>query len=170
MILRRELPGDAAAIRSVHSAAFTAGVGGVVVEAPLVDALRIAGDVVAALSVVAEHEGVVVGHVVCSRGQIDTSPSLGLGPIGVLPEFQGRGVGGALMHAVIAAADAVDEPAILLLGDPLFYRRFGFEPASAKGVTSPNPLWEDYFQIRTLTSWTPDHAGAFEYATAFADL
>ncbi|MGH3687190.1 MAG: GNAT family N-acetyltransferase [Pseudonocardiaceae bacterium] len=52
-------------------------------------------------------------------------PSISLGPLGVIPACQRRGVGRALMHAVLAAADALDEPAVTLLGDPAYYSRSG---------------------------------------------
>jgi putative acetyltransferase len=74
------------------------------------------------------------------------------------------------MHAVIAAADALEHPAIVLLGDPAFYRRFGFEPASDHGVLPPVPEWEPHFQLRRLAAWTPSLAGTFAYAAPFHGL
>jgi putative acetyltransferase len=107
--------------------------------------------------------------VVCSRARVGDGDwnLLGLGPIGVLPGEQGRGVGTALMHAVVAAADALNWPAIVLVGEPAYYGRFGFEPASAHGVLAPVPAWEPYFQIRRLAAWTPSLAGRFRYAPPF---
>lgn len=90
-------------MRAVHNAAF--GGGADVVEAQLVDDLRAGGDIIAALSIVAVVDGDVVGHVICSRASIADRPSIGLGPLGVIPACQRRGVGQALMHAVLAAAD-----------------------------------------------------------------
>ena len=90
--------------------------------------------------------------------------------IGVLPGMQGRGIGAALMHGVLAAADAIAEPAVFLLGEPAFYGRFGFVAASSIGVAAPDPEWGDYFQARRLTAWTPDLAGPFRYAQAFDAL
>jgi predicted N-acetyltransferase YhbS len=71
-----------------------------------------------ALSLLAIAEDIVIGHVVCTRGHVDDAPALGLAPISVLPECQGRGVGHALMHAVLGAAEATDEPLVRLLGEP----------------------------------------------------
>ncbi|MEV0083214.1 GNAT family N-acetyltransferase [Saccharopolyspora sp. NPDC050642] len=93
MLIRREIPAGVAAIRAVHSAAFakTAQPGQAPVEPGLVDALR-AGDAwLPELSLVAERDGEVVGHVVCSRAHVGATPALGLGPIGVLPSLQGKG-------------------------------------------------------------------------------
>lgn len=167
MLIRREIPGDERAITRVHTAAFAPGDNGTALEAELVDQLRADGDTIAALSLVAEIHHVVVGHVVGSRAHIDDSPSVGLGPLGVLPTHQQHGVGSALMHAVLAAADALDFPEAVLLGEPAYYRRFGFQLAQPLGVLPPDPEWEPHFQIRTLTTWTDRRRGVFRYAPAF---
>ncbi|WP_201931855.1 GNAT family N-acetyltransferase [Nocardioides donggukensis] len=161
---------DRPGIHAVHVAAFGRPGVSVVAEAGLVDALRADGDAVPALSLVAEADGTVVGHVVCSRAHIDSRPALGLGPLGVLPEHQGRGVGSALMHGVLAAADALDEPAVVLLGDAGYYRRFGFEPARPLGVVPVHPEWVPHFQVRRLHTWTAALRGTFHYAPAFGRL
>jgi putative acetyltransferase len=170
VILRRERPDDRAAIHAVHAAAFSRSEEAVAPEAHLVDRLRSDGDIVLALSILAECDDVVVGHVACSRGEIDGQPALGLGPLGVLPDHQRRGIGQALMHGVLAAADALDAPAVVLLGDPRYYRRFGFELAQPVGVDPPQSEWAQHFQIRRLNAWTSSVRGTFRYATAFDSL
>jgi putative acetyltransferase len=140
-------------------------------EAVLVDRLRAAGDILPGLSIVAETSSKnVVGHVVCSRGSVDGQPCIGLGPLGVHPAHQRRGVGQALMHAVLAAADALDAPAVALLGDPGYYQRFGFELAERLGVHPPQPEWRQHFQVRRLTAWSDALRGTFRYAPAFEEL
>jgi putative acetyltransferase len=94
-------------------------------------------------------------------------PLLGLGPLGVLPARQGRGVGHALVHAGLAAADALDEPAVVLLGAPAYYGRFGFAPAARHGVRSPEPAWGEHLQVRRLTAWSARCAGPFAFAPPF---
>lgn len=170
MIIRRETPQDRDAIRAVHATAFQPADGGLAAEARLVDELREAGDIVPALSVIAELDSEIVGHVVCSRGDIDGHPVLGLGPLGVRPAHQRRGVGRALMHSVLAAADALEEPCVILLGDPRYYSRLGFELAEPLGVLPPDPTWVEHFQIRRLTAWTDGLHGTFHYAAAFDRL
>ena len=166
MLIRREDPSDIGAVRRVHLAAFEGST-----EAALVDALRDGGHVVPALSLVAPgRDGEIVGHVVCSRGSIADRPALGLGPIGVLPEHQGAGVGSALMHAVIGATDALDEPCIALLGNPALYGRFGFVASTRYGIDPPDPAWGEYFQVRTLSAWDDSIGGTFAYAAPFEDL
>ncbi len=168
--------GDAAAIRAVHTAAFRAPgtPGEVPVEATLVDHLRADAGWLPRLSLVAVVDGDVVGHVVCTRGWVATPggdrAALGLGPLGVVPEHQGGGVGSALVHAVLGAADALDEPLVALLGDPGYYRRFGFVPARTLGVESPDPAWGDHFQARPLAAYDPALVGGFRYAAPFTGL
>ncbi|WJK37468.1 N-acetyltransferase [Solwaraspora sp. WMMA2065] len=113
--------------------------------------------------------GEVVGHVVCTRGQLDSRPVLGLGPLAVRPNRQRAGVGSALMHAVLAAAEARDETLVALLGEPAYYRRFGLRPASEFGIVAPDPRWGPYFQARPLGGATPT-PGRFRYAEPFERL
>lgn len=167
VLIRREALPDQRAIFAVHNAAFATDDGTDSYEAVLVDELRAAGEVIDPLSLVAEIDGHVVGHVLGSRAHIGEHPSLGLGPLGVLPDHQGRGVGSALMHAVLAAADALGSPEAVLLGDPGYYQRFGFRLAEPLGVIPPDPAWTPHFQIRTLTTWTASTRGRFRYAPAF---
>lgn len=170
VILRRERGIDSAAIRAVHTAAFARTGGGDVAEARLVEHLRDDGAVVAGLSIVAERDGEIVGHVLGSRGRIDDRPAIGLGPLGVLPAMQRRGVGHALMHAVLGAADALEEPCVVLLGDPGYYSRFGFRLAELSGVQPPRAEWAPHFQLRRLNGWRADLRGTFHYPAAFDRL
>ncbi|WP_089022202.1 GNAT family N-acetyltransferase [Micromonospora coriariae] len=172
MLIRRETPADVDAIRAVHAAAFTAPDGGVPVEATLVDALRADEGWLPAYSVVATApDGQVVGHVVATRARVAGQPvALGIGPLGVLPDWQRRGVGSALMHAVLGAADARDEPLVVLLGHPDYYPRFGFRPAVELGVTPPQPWGPQYFQARPLSAWRESIRGEFRYAAPFDEL
>ncbi|NUT51666.1 MAG: N-acetyltransferase [Saccharothrix sp.] len=167
MLIRRETEADIEAIRDVTEAAFAARPGG---EARLVGELRADVGWIPALSLVAEVDGAVVGHVVCTRGFVGEAPALGLGPLSVLPSHQRSGVGKALMHTALGAADALDEPLVALLGDPAYYSRFGFRRSSDYSITPPDPTWAQYFQIRTLAAYTPTLTGTFTYATPFTTL
>ncbi|MFC0533933.1 GNAT family N-acetyltransferase [Phytohabitans kaempferiae] len=174
MLVRRETPADTAAVRAVHSAAFAApdDPDGVPVEAGLVDALRASDAWLPALSLVcAAPDGAVVGHVVCTRARIAGEPvALGLGPLGVAPAWQRRGVGSALMYAVLGAADALDEPVVVLLGHTDYYPRFGFRAAAELGITPPVAEWGAHFQARPLTAHRESLRGPFTYAAPFDDL
>jgi putative acetyltransferase len=173
VLIRRELPNDERAIHDVHIEAFAPMYpDGQPVEAGLVDALRRSDAWIDALSLVALLDGSVVGHVVCTRATLLPSgePVLGLGPLGVRVQHERRGVGTALMHAVLGAADALDEPLVVLLGHPDYYPRFGFEPAVGLGIEPEVPEWTPAFQARRLTRYRPDLNGRFRYAEPFNDL
>ena len=141
------------------------------VEIGLVEALRAGSEWIPQLSMVAEADGgEVVGYVVCTRGWVADHPALGLGPLAVLPDVQGRGTGSALMHAVLGAADALDEPLVALVGHTEYYPRFGFRPGAEIGIVPPVDDWAPHFQVRALSAYTPDLRGTFRYAGAFDDL
>jgi putative acetyltransferase len=165
VLIRRERPTDVTAIHEVHAAAFPTEL-----EANLVRALRASDAWLPRLSLVAEDGGTVVGHVVCTRGHVGGTPALGLGPLGVLPAQQKGGVGSALTHAVLAAADALDEPVVVLLGHVDYYPRFGFEPATRYGIEAPDPAWGAHFQARTLSTYDESIRGPFAYAQPFNEL
>lgn len=167
MLIRREGPGDEAAIHAVVSAAFARS-GTTPAEATLVDELRASPAWLPGLSLVAlDRDGAVVGHVVATRGHVGTAPVLGLGPLGVHPDHQRRGVGTALMHAVLGAADARNEPLVALLGDPAYYRRFGFRLSLDHHITPPTAEWRPHFQVRLLAAYDPLLRGTFTYAEPF---
>ena len=171
MVIRRETHEDRGTVDAVISAAF--GRPGSDPDPPetlLIRALRLDAGWIPTLAMVAVRDDRIVGQVVCTRGWVGDTSALGLGPISVLPGYQRRGIGHALMHAIIGAADAAGEPLIGLLGDSRYYGRFGFVAASELGVTAPDPGWGDHFQIRTLTDWTPSITGPFRYAGPFAGL
>ncbi len=187
MRIRRERPTDQQAIGRVHDAAFP-DVGGSSVESRLVAWLRADAGWLPKLSLVAEVPGggdrdggglsvgadgrAVAGHVVASRAWLDPvgRPALGLGPLAVLPEYRRSGVGAALMYAVLAAAEALDESVVGLVGDPGYYRRFGFAPASTLGIDSPDPTWGGHFQALLLDPDRVPTAGRFRYAEPFDRL
>lgn len=175
MLIRPETPADREAIHAVHTAAFAPqgarNPQGEVLEAALVRDLRAAGDLVPALCLVAEVDGEIVGHVATSRGSIEGL--LGVAPLGVHPDHQRHGIGTGLMHSVVAAAEALWYRGLVLLGDPAYYARFGFEPAAAHGIESAHPDWPaEAFQVRTLPSSWPGYPSGtvFRYAPAIEGL
>jgi putative acetyltransferase len=167
LVVRRERAADEEAVRAVHRAAFARG-DGEPAEVGLLDALRVDAAWLPRLSLLATLDGEVVGHVVATRALVDGAPALGVGPLGVRPAVHGRGVGSALMYALLGAAQASDETLVGLLGNPRFYGRFGFVAATALGVRAPDPAWGGYFQALALTEPAPK--GMFRYAAPFDGL
>jgi putative acetyltransferase len=160
--IRPERPGDDHVVDAVHQAAF-----GRDVEAQLAAALRTDGDLVTELSLVAEADGVVVGHVAISRARVDDRRALALGPIGVLPGRQRSGVGTALMWETIQRATAAGEDVIVLIGHPEYYPRFGFVPASRLGITPPFDVGDAFFMALELRPGGAGGGGRFAYPAAF---
>jgi predicted N-acetyltransferase YhbS len=128
-VIRPEEPGDGDSTLKVERLAFDSDE-----ESEIVEQVR--GEE-GSFALVAEERGRVVGHVQFSRGWIGETAVLALGPIGVLPERQGRGIGSRLIRGGLDQARSRGELAVMLLGDPSFYRRFGFGPGSALGLANP---------------------------------
>jgi putative acetyltransferase len=173
VIIRRETSDDVDAIRTVTTAAFAPldRPDAPVAEATLVDALRAHSAWLPKLSLVAvDPNGEVVGHVLCTRGHVGSVPALAAAPLSVRPDRQRAGIGSALMHAVLGAADALGEPLVALLGDPKYYDRFGFRPSLDHHIAAPVAEWEPHFQVRTLTAFNPRTAGTFTYPAPFDQL
>jgi putative acetyltransferase len=175
VIVREQQADDYEAIRHVYAEAFRRPgfrlpqkPGSVPPEVGLFEALWEAGDAIPEFSFTALTDGGVVGHVTASHATVATDPVVAVGPIGVLPDRQGTGIGSALMDALLAAADAAGVPLIVLLGSPQYYSRFGFSPAREVGVISPEPEWGDAFQARPLSAHKESVAGRFQYASAFS--
>lgn len=169
MQIRAEQPRDHAAIREVHSRAF--GTSGAQVAA-LVDALRI--DDPAALGLVAELDGEVVGHVMFSRSLLDAPRRLVavqvLGPLGVHPDHQRRGIGGALVRRGLDLLDARGVPLVFLEGDPRYYSRLGFTAGAERGFRKPSlRIPDEGFQFVALTAYEPWMTGTLVYSATFWD-
>ena len=165
MLIRLATPEDAAGIRQVHLSAFPTAA-----EADLVQELDRSGD--ARVSIVAEDDG-IVGHVLFSRMQVRADgralDALGLAPVAVLPRRQSQGVGTALIEAGLRRAAELGTDIVFLLGEPDYYRRFGFEPSIAKPFASPYA--GQYFQALALTGdYVPPQSGQADYAAAFAEF
>ncbi|WP_327110461.1 N-acetyltransferase [Nocardia sp. NBC_01730] len=187
MLIRRERADDATAIAAVHRSAFAPRYahrvdvgesppalgdnrGADPPEVDLIARLRSDEGWIPTLSMVAiEHDG-VIGHLCLTRAAVGPFPVLALGPLGVLADHQRSGVGSALMHAALGAADALDEPLIGVLGSPEFYPRFGFVPAARVGIAPDEPAWITHFQVRALSAYDAQIVGEFRYTEPFYEL
>ncbi|WP_028009329.1 GNAT family N-acetyltransferase [Solimonas flava] len=134
LIIRDETAADIPAIAAVTIAAFKPVAVSRQTEHYVVDALRAAGAL--AVSLVAERDGRVVGHIALSPVTIsDGTPQwYGLGPVSVLPECQRQGIGTALIREALRRLRRLHARGCCLVGHPAYYPRFGFENAPALRV------------------------------------
>jgi putative acetyltransferase len=148
--IRPERSGDEGAIYEVNRLAFNDEA-----EPKLVDLIRATDDFIPGLSLVAEQDGRIVGHVLFSRAEIRTEdgavPVLVLGPIAVLPELQNQGIGSKLIEVGTERARELGETIVVLVGHPWYYPRFGFRPAQPLGIAYPTPIREEVFMVLELT-------------------
>lgn len=160
---RVEQPGDAPAIREVLLAAFPTAE-----EADLVEALRDDdGAWSERLSIVALEDGMIVAHALLTRAFVGPDPVLALAPCATEPARQRRGAGSAAIRTALAAAREQGENAVIVLGHPEYYPRFGFMPASAAGITAPFEAPEDAFLVLALDPARPLPRGEIRYPVAF---
>jgi putative acetyltransferase len=160
MIVRDELPSDIPAIRKVVQTAFARQL-----EADLVDQLRTDGDVV--ISLVALDGADLIGHVLFSRM---TAPfrALGLAPVSVIPDRQRQGVGSELIRVGVERARCDGWQGIFVVGDPAYYRRFGFDSDRARGFASPYA--GPWLMALALDGQLPASRGRVAYAEAFRSI
>ena len=160
---------DRAGILSVVAAAFAGSPSGGDAELEIVQTTWARHAVATELELVASDVDGVLGHVLGSWGDLAGVPTLAVAPLCVAPARQGEGIGTALMTELLARADRQGHPLVLLLGNPAYYERFGFEPASRCGITYP-PVGPDspYFQVRRLTTYQPGLVGDFRYCWEMA--
>ena len=161
---------DAEAVRQVHLNAFAGREG----EAHLVESLHAADAAPVSLVAVDGSSGGVLGHVLFSPVEIDNGKSnirvVGLAPVGVLPEYQGQGVGSRLIRAGLEACREAAYDAVVLLGEPGYYSRFGFERASAHGLGNEYGV-DDYFMVVELRSGAlAGSGGTVRYRPEFGEL
>ncbi|MCA9297686.1 MAG: N-acetyltransferase [Phycisphaerales bacterium] len=164
MSIRTEAPEDRDAIHRLLVECFpTDG------EANLVDRLRADGDLVISLVALVDHQ--IVGHVACSpvttaRG----ATGLGLAPIAVATTHRRQGIAAHLVESAHDLAHAMGHAWIVVLGDPAYYARFGYAPASTHGLVDAYG-GGDAFQVLALCDGAvPTGDGLVEYARAFASL
>lgn len=165
--IRDEVPADQGRVFAIHAAAFKRPH-----EAKLVDALRASAR--PQLSLVAEMEGEVVGHVFFSPVSIESSPSApavaGLAPVAVDPAHQNRGIGSALIRAGLPRCPQRGWHAVFLVGNPAYYSRFGFMLAAPSGFTYGNDLFDSVLQVFELTHGVLEGCrGRVRFHPAFAE-
>lgn len=164
--IRDTAPGDIAAIRAIHDAAF-----GQTAEGELAAALIASGAPVVSLG--AWGPGGMAGHILFSPVTLPGAgpPVSGLGPMAVAPGMQRRGAGSALVHAGLARLRADGHGAAVVLGHPEYYPRFGFMPAAHFGVVCKYPAPPEAFMAIELVPGALDgRAGEAAYHPLFDNV
>ena len=140
----------------------------------LVERLRLSGSFIPELSLVAEVNDEVVGHILLTKilicnGDIKHQ-SLALAPVSVLPEYQGSGIGSALIKAVHAKAIELGYGSVVILGHKDYYPRFGYKSASQFGISLPLDVPEEYVMaIELIPNALDGVRGVVEYDPAFSE-
>ena len=161
---------DAEAVREVHVKAFV----GSEDEARLVEALHAADAAPVSLVALDESCGGVVGHVLFSPVEVNNGASnvrmVGLAPVGVLPEYQGQGVGSRLIRAGLEACREAGYDAVVLLGEPGYYSRFGFERASDHGFANEYGVDHEFMVVELRSEALDGSGGTVRYRPEFGQL
>jgi putative acetyltransferase len=175
VLVRVELPEDAPAIRRIHEAAF-----GGAAEAAIVDVLRAVGAVILSMVAVSspagcdEAEGSPVAHALFSPVTIGAgdaaAAAVGMGPVAVLPGWQGQGIGTMLVETSLEILRMARLSAVVVVGHPGFYARFGFLPAKRWGLTLGMDVPEEAFMVlELLTGSLAGTEGEVRYRPEFGE-
>lgn len=164
--IRAEAEDDVRAVHEVNTSAF-----GSPQEARLVDALRMAAQPL--VSLVAEKDGAVVGHILFTPVTLADSSDLimGLAPMAVMPDFQGSGIGSSLVRAGLERCKELGAGAAVVLGHPEYYPRFGFVPAARFDLRCEYDISPEAFMAVELRPGAlRGVSGTVRYHTAFANV
>jgi putative acetyltransferase len=164
MRIRREEALDIPKIRNVHVTAF-----GSVAEADIVDLLR--SDGLDIISLVAEDDGAVVGHIMFSPVQVAGARDLlavALAPLAVIPHHQRTGIGSELVRAGFEECRNSGVTAVFVVGHPSYYPRFGFEVGSKRGFKCELDVSNEAFMVAELAAGAlTGCSGTVQYHEAF---
>jgi putative acetyltransferase len=161
IVVRSETALDLSAVFAVHAAAFKT-----LAEARLVDLLRSRRKAV--VSLVASAGECVVGHILFSPVTLNGCNGLGLAPLAVLPQFQNRGIGSRLVLEGLEACRVLRRPFVVVLGNPDYYGRFGFQYARPLGISNQYNVDREFMVIHM--GGLPPSGGLATYASEFTEI
>lgn len=167
MLIRNEESGDWVLVHALNVAVFETHA-----EANLVGALRQQANPMVSLA--AEEDQAVVGHIMFSPVELPGHPKLkimGLGPMAVLPAYQRRGIGSALVRSGLQQCKKLGFGAVVVLGHPEYYPRFGFSPAARFGIGCEYDAPEEAFMVVELEpGYLRGASGKVKYHAAFSSV
>ena len=169
IVIRPETPADLPAVREVINLAFPNED-----VAALAEALRGSAEYIPELALVAERDGVVIGHIMFTTSHIDdgdeSTPALTLGPLAVLPARQRQGIGSQLVEEGLSVCRRLGHRIVVLIGHPAYYPRFGFVQAGPLGIEVPLAMSEEAQMVVALTPGALDGMrGLVRYSPAVYD-
>ena len=167
MLIRRETAGDFPRIHEIVKAAFGSAEHSDGNEHILVEALRSGDAYIPELALVAESGGDIVGHIMFTRLRIGEQVELALAPLSVLPGYQRRGIGSALIREGHKIAAVLGYRYSVVLGSERYYPKFGYSPAKNYGITPPFDVPDENFMVCRLAEDAPDISGPVRYADEF---
>ena len=167
MQIRTEEEKDWADVHALNASAFETAE-----EARLVDALREKSQSV--VSLIAEEHKKIVGHIMFSPVSLSGHPGvkiMGLAPMAVAPEHQRKGIGSALVRAGLEGCKQRRFVAVVVLGHPEYYPRFGFAPATCFGIRCEYDVPDEVFMVMELQpGYLCGKSGTIKYHQAFSGL
>lgn len=167
MLIRLEEPKDYAGVYAVNASAFDT-----TAEAKLVEVLR--REAQPYISLVAEEKGEIVGHILFSPVTLSGHADLmimGLAPVAVRPEKQGKGIGSALIKAGLRGSKELGYGAVIVLGHKGYYPRFGFIPSVKYGIGCEYEVPPEAFMVIELVpGYLRGAEGIIKYHPAFKDV
>lgn len=171
IIIRQEEEKDRTQVYKINTRAFDKEA-----EAHLVDLLRTSDAFVPELSLVAEVDGQIVGHILFTIIDIvdttqEKNPSLSLAPMAVLPEYQHRGIGGELIRKGLKIARELDHRSVIVVGHKDYFPKFGFLPAAVYNLKAPFDVPVNVFMaIELYEDSLKQVSGTVRYAKEFTEL
>lgn len=167
MLIRQETAQDHDEVNRLVQKAFAGAEHADGNEADLVAALRQSAAFVPELSLVAQEDGRLVGYILFTEGRVGADTVLILAPLAVLPEYQRRGIGTALIREGHRIAEERGYAVILVLGSTDYYPRFGYRPAEQFGILVPDGLPAAHFMAIRLRDDVKPIGGAVTYPKEF---
>ncbi|MBI5082688.1 MAG: N-acetyltransferase [Chloroflexi bacterium] len=165
--IRSDKQRDWAAVHAVNVSAFETPA-----EANLVDALR--EQVLPLVSLIAENNGAIVGHIMFSPVSLSGYPALrimGLAPIAVAPQHQHKGIGSALVRAGLEQCKQLGFGAVVVLGNPAYYSRFGFSSSARFDICCEYDVPEESFMaVELQAGFLRRASGKVKYHAAFSNV
>ena len=167
MLIRRENESDYEKVYDVVKASFESAEYADGNEQELVNALRNGDSYIPELSLVAEEEGNIVGYIMFTKAWVGEMPVLALAPLSVIPEYQRKGIGTALVKEGHRIAADLGFAYSVVLGSENYYPKFGYVPADTVGIQAPFDVPKKNFMAYKLREDAPEACGVMRYAGEF---